>query len=120
PTAAPQGNPLVAQRAFYAGGIDVEYEVFHNFLLDLIPYVDANRLFGAGNGLHAGALLNIRLPVPIIDVSLQTRLEYRLMQPGYIPEYFDQSYDLGRLQYAVLIPGLRYASKRAAAFDAKA
>src|SRR5207244_2789580 len=32
--------------------------------------------------------------------GLQARLEYRVMQPGYIPEYFDQTYDIGRLQYA--------------------
>jgi hypothetical protein len=114
------GTPMVPQRAFAAGGVDVEYELLHNFLVDLIPYVDGNRLFGAGNGLHVGALLNVRLPVPIIDVSLQTRLEYRHMQPGYIPEYFDQTYDLGRLQYAVTIPGLGFASKQQAAFDARA
>jgi len=119
-TADANGNPVVPQHAFAAGGIDVEYELFHNSLLDLIPYVDGNRLFGAGNGLHVGALLNVRLPVPIIDVSLQTRLEYRHMQPGYIPEYFDQTYDLGRLQYAVTVPGSGFASKQAAAFDAKA
>jgi hypothetical protein len=113
-----QGNPVVPERAFFAGGVDIEYQVLHNFLLDLIPYVDANRLFGAGNGLHVGALLNVRLPVPIIDVSMQTRLEYRHMQPGYIPEYFDQTYDLGRLQYSV--PGAGYSSKQVAASDAKA
>jgi hypothetical protein len=114
------GLPVVPQRAFTAGGVDVEYELLHNFLVDLIPYVDANRLFGAGNGLHVGALMNVRLPVPIIDVSLQTRLEYRHMQPGYIPEYFDQTYDLGRLQYAVTVPGAGFSSKQTAAFDAKA
>ena len=58
--------------------------------------------------------------MPVIDVSLQTRLEYRHMQPGYIPEYFDQTYDLGRLQYAVTVPGAGFASKQAAALDAKA
>lgn len=116
----PSGLPVVPQRAFAAGGVDVEYELLHNFLVDLIPYVDANRLFGAGNGLHVGALLNVRLPVPVIDVSLQTRLEYRHMQPGYIPEYFDQTYDLGRLQYAVTVPGPGFTSKQTAAFAAKA
>jgi len=114
------GDAIVPQRAFAAAGVDVEYELFHNQIVDVIPYVDANRLFGAGNGLHAGALLNVRLPVPVIDVSLQTRLEYRHMQPGYIPEYFDQTYDLGRLQYAVTVPGAGFASKQSAAFDAKA
>ncbi len=119
-TADSNGNPIFPQRAFAAGGVDVEYELVHNSLLDLIPYVDGNRLFGAGNGLHVGALLNVRLPVPVIDVSLQTRLEYRHMQPGYIPEYFDQTYDLGRLQYAVTVPGSGFASKQEAAFDARA
>jgi len=114
------GDPMVPQRAFAAGGVDVEYELFHNQIVDVIPYIDGNRLFGGGNGLHVGALMNFRLPVPIIDVSLQTRLEYRHMQPGYIPEYFDQTYDLGRLQYAVTVPGGGFASKQAAAFDAKA
>ena len=62
------GDAIVPQRAFAAAGVDVEYELFHNQIVDVIPYVDANRLFGAGNGLHAGALLNVRLPVPVIDV----------------------------------------------------
>jgi len=97
------GTPLVAVSApFYALGFDTEYEVFHNSLITLIPYVDANRLVGAGNGLHVGVLTDISLPVPLLSIVLQTRLEYRLMQAGYIPEYFDQTYDLGRYQYAVL------------------
>jgi len=45
-------------------------------------------------------LTEIYLPVPIININVQARLEYRMMQAGYIPEYFDATYDLGRIQYA--------------------
>ena len=95
----PQGNPLVASDAVFAGGVDTEFEVLHNSIISLIPYVDLNRIAGAGNGLHAGVLTDIYLPVPILEINLQARLEYRMMQAGYVPEYFDQTYDLGRVQY---------------------
>ena len=95
---------VVDSRAVYAAGVDIEYEVLRNSLIQLIPYVDGNRLLGAGNGLHIGVLTNLFLPVPLIAVDLQTRFEYRWMKPGYIPEYFDQTYDLGRIQYAVNAP----------------
>lgn len=101
-----QGNPVVAASdAVYAGGVDTEFEVLHNSLISLVPYVDLNRIAGAGNGLHAGVLADIYLPVPLLTVNVQTRLEYRMMQPGYIPEYFDQTYDLGRVQYVGACPG---------------
>ena len=99
-----QGNPLVAAEAVFAGGVDTEFEVLHNSIISLIPYVDLNRIAGAGNGLHAGILTEIYLPVPVLDISVQARLEYRMMQPGYIPEYFDQTYDLGRVQYVGSCP----------------
>jgi hypothetical protein len=87
--------------AMFAGGVDTEFEVLRNSIISLIPYVDVNRIVGAGNGLHAGVLTDIYFPIPIITVNLEARFEYRMMQPGYIPEYFDQTYDLGRIQYAV-------------------
>jgi len=97
-----QGNPIIPnQQAIYAIGVDTEFEVVRNSLLSLIPYVDFNRIAGAGNGLHAGVLSDVRLPVPLLEMNVQAKLEYRMMQPGYIPEYFDQTYDIGRVQYAV-------------------
>ena len=96
-----QGNVQVDnRRTLLAGGVDIEYELLRNSLISLIPYIDANRLAGAGNGLHLGVLATIALPIPIIDIGLSSRLEYRIMQAGYIPEYFDQTYDIGRFQYA--------------------
>jgi hypothetical protein len=95
-----KGNPIIREdQSIYTGGVDTEFEVFRNSVISLIPYVDLNRIAGAGNGLHAGVLTDIYLPVPILEINIQARLEYRMMQPGYIPEYFDQTYDLGRVQY---------------------
>ena len=100
------GNPIISvNNAIWAGGVDTEFEVLHNSLISLIPYLDLNRIAGAGNGLHAGVLTDLYLPVPILEINIQARLEYRMMQPGYIPEYFDQTYDLGRVQYAVTPAG---------------
>ena len=114
-----KGDVLVQSDAAYAGGVDTEFELLHNSLISLIPYVDLNRIAGAGNGLHAGVLTNIYLPVPILDISVEARLEYRMMQAGYIPEYFDQTYDLGRVQYAVNGPaGTAFVPKYTAAQSA--
>jgi hypothetical protein len=99
-----KGNPLVETNRMQAAGVDTEFELLRNSIISLIPYVDANRIVGAGNGLHMGVLTDIYLPVPVLDINLQARLEYRMMQPGYIPEYFDQQYDLGRVQYFGLCP----------------
>jgi hypothetical protein len=108
-----KGNPIVSVRdTVYAGGVDTEFEVLHNSIISLIPYVDLNRIVGAGNGLHAGILTDLYLPIPVLELNVQARLEYRMMQAGYIPEYFDQQYDLGRLQYAVSTPtGTAYTPK---------
>ena len=110
------GNPIVSQRAIHAAGIDTEFEVLHNSLISLIPYIDFNRIAGAGNGLHFGVVTDVRLPVPFLQLSVSTKLEYRRMQPGYMPEYFDQTYDIGRVQYAVQQGGsTSYVSKYDAA-----
>ncbi len=115
------GNPIVNQRAIYAAGIDTEFEVLHNSLISVIPYIDFNRIAGAGNGLHAGVLTDVRIPVPMLQVNVSAKLEYRRMQPGYIPEYFDQTYDLGRVQYAVQSgSSVNYVSKFDAAQGAAA
>jgi len=95
------GNPIIANtRAVYAVGVDTEFEVVRNSFISVIPYTDLNRLVGAGNGIHAGVLTDMNVPVPLLEMNVQAKFEYRMMQPGYIPEYFDQTYDLGRLQYA--------------------
>jgi hypothetical protein len=117
----PQGNPIIQnQRAIYAVGVDTEFEIVHNSLISLIPYTDLNRIAGAGNGIHVGMLADLRLPVPLLELSVQTKFEYRMMQPGYIPEYFDQLYDINRVQYPVPQgSGTAYVAKYDAALAAR-
>src|SRR5207245_11452719 len=46
------GNPIVSTQAIHAAGIDTEFEVLHNSLISLIPYIDFNRIARADSGLH--------------------------------------------------------------------
>jgi hypothetical protein len=64
-----------------------------------VPYIDWNRIMGGGNGWHLGAYSDLQLPVPILEVSIFAKLEYRILGEGYIPEYFDQQYENGRNSY---------------------
>lgn len=113
-----KGHPLASfSEAQLAGGIDTEYELLNNALIRVVPFIDANRIAGAGNGLHLGVMGGVVLPIPILEVTLDARLEYRFMQAGYIPEYFDQQYDLARFQYAY---GAGYVPKATAARALKA
>jgi len=81
-------------------GLDLEYTVIQNKLIDLVPYLDLNFMFdeGAGAGLHLGTFFNIRIPTPL-GPALLTRLEYRLVGDGYAPRYFDALYEVQRVQY---------------------
>lgn len=98
-----QGTPIVARaEAVYAAGVDTDYELLRTDSLRLLPYLDLNRLLGAGNGLHLGVRADARLP---LELAVSARLELRELQAGYLPEYFDQPYDLGRYQTAVAASG---------------
>jgi hypothetical protein len=98
------GLPVAEAAApFTVYGIDSEFEVFSNDVLQLVPYTDLN-FQPAGNGWHTGVMGRFRFPV-FGALKLWSRLEYRLLQPGYIPEYFDAAYDLQRYAYPVTAAG---------------
>jgi hypothetical protein len=84
-------------------GVDTEVEVFSNDVLQLVPYSDLN-FQPAGNGWHTGVLGRFRFPL-LGALKLWSRLEYRLLQPGYVPEYFDAAYDLQRYAYPIAATG---------------
>lgn len=116
------GEPVIASSATQSVfGFDTEYELLANSIIHLVPYLDLNRIVGGGNGAHLGVMTQILLPIPILDVRLDAKLEYRVMQAGYIPEYFDQEYDLSRVQYARLGPNnaVFYTPKAQAVRDLK-
>jgi hypothetical protein len=89
-------------------GVDTDYELFSNDIMALTPYIDVNSQYteAYAGGLHIGIMGRFAFPV-LNALRLWARLEYRLTQPGYIPEYFDSLYDVQRSAYSVpgqLIP----------------
>lgn len=81
-------------------GLDAEFEVMHNALLDLIPYVDLNQIAEAGWGLHAGILARAKMPIGI-SLEIPVRLEYRRFKDNYAPMYFSTFYEIERYRYPV-------------------
>jgi hypothetical protein len=77
-------------------GFDVEFTVLQSKVIDVIPYTDINKLFGAGAGWHLGVLTKLR---PLEKFGLNLKLEYRYLGQGYVPAYFDSFYDVMRYQF---------------------
>ncbi|HET6344273.1 MAG TPA: hypothetical protein VFH51_05030, partial [Myxococcota bacterium] len=101
PLAGEGGQPKVATtNTPTVYGFDLEAEVMHNALLDLIPYTDLNFLNGGGWGWHIGILATAKLPVGI-ELTLPVRLEYRRFKDNYAPMYFSTFYELERYLYPV-------------------
>lgn len=93
------GNYKVAGTAHVAiVGLDVEYAVVRNALIEFVPYVDLNILMDveSGMGIHAGAFFNMKLPTGL-GPKLMTRIEYRYIGQNYVPRYIDSVYEAHRL-----------------------
>lgn len=76
-------------------GVDAEVEVFHNALLDVVPYTDLNFIGDAGWGWHLGARVKVKVPIGI-NLVVPARIEYRRFRSGYRPIYFSSFYDIER------------------------
>jgi hypothetical protein len=96
-------------------GVDTEFILLQNSLLEFIPYMDLNyqKTDSNAGGLHIGAMAKFRFPLVKI-MNMWARLEYRLMQPGYIAGYFDSVYDMQRVQFPVNVNGFVDVPKAAA------
>ncbi|MBW2734762.1 MAG: hypothetical protein JRH20_20435 [Deltaproteobacteria bacterium] len=94
-----EGNyRLESSDALLIYGVDVEYTLLQNKLIDLVPYIDLNFIgdVRTGVGFHAGVFFNLRLPTPV-GPTLLTRLEYRAVGDGYAPRYVDSLYEAQRV-----------------------
>jgi len=80
-------------------GVDAELQAFTNDYVSVTPYTDVNMHIDHGTGLHIGNLTNFTFSEA---VSLNTRLELRIMGEGYEPTYFDQLYEVERFLYRAL------------------
>jgi hypothetical protein len=96
------GSEVLPTRPAMVIGVDTEYRLLDTSVLSLTPYVDLNdeRTQAGSWGLHVGVLGRFAIPIANA-VRIWARLEYRLMQPGYIPDYFDAIYDVQRGAYPV-------------------
>ena len=94
---------LLVERSEGTGvlGVDVELQAFTNDIVSLTPYTDVNVHLGHGTGLHIGNLANFSFTDA---VSLNTRLEFRVLGEGYYPTYFDGLYEIERLLFQPLDP----------------
>ncbi len=93
-----ENNLIVAgERAATVLGGDLEFKVLNLEWINLTPYIDLNGIVDGGFGFHGGIMTNFH--IPIIDLGLQTRVEYRWMERGYIPSYFDSFYEIQKFNY---------------------
>ncbi|HOX42383.1 MAG TPA: hypothetical protein PK668_02240 [Myxococcota bacterium] len=88
---------LADKKAATVLGGDLEFKVLNLEWINLTPYVDLNGIIDGGFGFHGGIMTNFNIPV--ISVGLQTRIEYRWMERGYIPSYFDSFYEIQKFNY---------------------
>ena len=89
-------SPAFAEEAATMLGFDAEFTVLQHKIIDVIPYTDINKMFGAGTGWHLGVLTKLR---PLENFGLNLRLEYRYLGEGYLPGYFDSYYDIMKYQF---------------------
>ena len=86
-------------------GIDIDFALLRRRHIDLTPYVDVNMLLGYGMGVHAGVLLEGRMFLAFQNVlAFRARLEYRMVGPGYLPQYFNTLYDVQKYQQNIIDP----------------
>ena len=108
-TGAPRpALPIVKDKAYVVDkttkatvyGFDLEAQVLHNALIDMIPYTDLNFIDQAGWGWHLGVLTTLKMPIGFA-LSIPIRLEYRRFASDYVPEYFNTFYEIERFNYGL-------------------
>ncbi|NOZ75277.1 MAG: hypothetical protein GXO90_07840 [FCB group bacterium] len=85
-------------------GFDVGYPIFKNKLISLLAYSELNMLnFNAinSNAITRPARSGIGITAPGIQATIlkfiHARFEYRIKQDYFVPQFFDQAYDLTRV-----------------------
>ena len=98
------GTPVVENAGLVAAstepvmvwGWDLDWEVYSNDWISIVPYFDLMFLETDGAGTHLGTFLNFRLPA---DIRIDTRWEWRFVSAGYQPTYFDSIYEIERWRF---------------------
>ena len=91
-------NPLYNSQGLHGVGADIEVKPIRvGDLIDVKAYMDFNQFINYGNGFTAGALGRFNIPIPFL--AIRARAEYRNLGDQYLPSYFDNFYEIQKLQF---------------------
>lgn len=99
-TGAVEPEPVPDAAPVSVLAVDASVVALRGEWLALAPYVEAAGLAsrGGGAGLHAGLAADLRLG-PGGDTLIGLRGEWRAMERGYLPRYFDEFHEVERWAY---------------------
>jgi hypothetical protein len=93
------GYPRFEETQVGIFGVDTEIKPLRlGNLVDLKLYADYSQMQGAGSGMTMGLLLRGNVGSRPLLSALRMRLEGRLYDSDYMPQYFDSLYDVQRFQ----------------------
>ncbi|RMF09343.1 MAG: hypothetical protein D6762_03935 [Candidatus Neomarinimicrobiota bacterium] len=85
-------------------GLDIGYPIFKNKMISLLAYSELNMLNFPGihtSTLNRPARSGMGITVPGIQATIlkfiHAKFEYRIKQDYFVPQFFDQAYDLTRV-----------------------
>ncbi len=91
--------------ALTAWGIGLDLPPMH-VLLDMMPYLEWNRIENYGEAWHAGA--DFAMAIPGSQASMLARVEWSRTTDRYVPTYFNALYEIDRFRF----PRLESATTR--------
>lgn len=97
-TYAVEPEPVPGAGSVSVAGADASLVVFRGESVAVAPYVEAAGLLDGGAGLHLGLTTDVRVG-PGGDALLGLRAEWRAMERGYLPGYFDEFHEAERWAY---------------------
>ena len=90
-------NPQYDSQGLHGVGGDIEVKPIRlGDLIDVKTYIDFNQFIGLGNGFSGGVLGRFNIPIPFL--AIRARAEYRNLGDQYLPSYFDNFYEIQKLQ----------------------
>jgi hypothetical protein len=94
-TYAVEPEPIPGAGAVTVLGADASLVLVRGEVVALAPYAEAAGLLDGGAGLHLGLATDFRFG-PGGDAVLGLRAEWRAMERGYLPRYFDEFHEVER------------------------
>lgn len=104
------GNPLFSSGQIHGLGASIEVKPIRiGNMVDVKTYVEFNQLLGHGNGVTVGVLGRFNF---LNLIALRARAEYRNIGNRFMPSYFDNFYEIQKLQFVTFSPSTFAPTKR--------